>query len=320
MVKKRPSLQDSKINVLMGVFPWLSLVLVVTIFGITTKGRLFSAYNLKTIYSQTVVSIVGGLGLCFLFSQGAFDLSFGSTVGFSAILAALAYEATHITAMYIIVPMVVCTLIGVLNGVLYAYSGMVSFIQTMAISFILKGLFTTLMGKESGFNVPEAICNLDGMAWTLSILCVVTVIAVWLFNYTAFGKHCRMMGAGAVATVQSGVNVQRTKLLSFVVTGVTAGVVTIMSLARSGMASSSTGSMFEFNIMIALTLGGMPAEGGAGAKLRSVFIGSFIVSVLTNGMVLMGIPGRLQEVVKGLVFVLVLIFTMKLRERTKNIG
>jgi len=68
--------------------------------------------------------------------------------------------------------------------------------------------------------------------------------------------------------------------------------------------------------MIALTLGGMPSEGGTGAKLRSVFIGCFIVSVLTNGMVLLGIDGRMQEVIKGLIFVLVLIMTSRLKEKS----
>lgn len=116
--------------------------------------------------------------------------------------------------------------------------------------------------------------------------------------------------------MQSGVDIRKTKLLAFVAAGVTGGVISLLSMARGGQVSTSTASNFEFNVMIALTLGGMPSEGGTGAKLRSVFIGCFIVSVLTNGMVLLGIDGRMQEVIKGLIFVLVLIMTSRLKEKT----
>ena len=78
---------QSKLNtkLLVNVFPWVSLILVVAVFGVASKGLLFSAYNLKTIFSQSVLFIIGGLGLSFLFAQGAFDLSFGSVVCLSLI-------------------------------------------------------------------------------------------------------------------------------------------------------------------------------------------------------------------------------------------
>ena len=83
---------QSKLNtkLLVNVFPWVSLILVVAVFGVASKGLLFSAYNLKTIFSQSVLFIIGGLGLSFLFAQGAFDLSFGSVVCFASLLAAKA--------------------------------------------------------------------------------------------------------------------------------------------------------------------------------------------------------------------------------------
>ena len=89
---------QSKLNtkLLVNVFPWVSLILVVAVFGVASKGLLFSAYNLKTIFSQSVLFIIGGLGLSFLFAQGAFDLSFGSVVCFASLLAAKAVEVTGV--------------------------------------------------------------------------------------------------------------------------------------------------------------------------------------------------------------------------------
>lgn len=309
---------QSKLNtkLLVNVFPWVSLILVVAVFGVASKGLLFSAYNLKTIFSQSVLFIIGGLGLSFLFAQGAFDLSFGSAVCFASLLAAKAVEVTGVDLLVFVIPFVVSIGIGILNGLLYSRVGLVVFIQTLGVSFLLKGTFTTLLGSTGHIKVPKVLNFFDSLPFTLAFTIVATVLVGWLFSYTAFGKHCRMVGSGQEATVQSGVDIRKTKFLAFVAAGVTGGVICLLSMARGGQVSTSTASNFEFNVMIALTLGGMPSEGGTGAKLRSVFIGCFIVSVLTNGMVLLGIDGRMQEVIKGLIFVLVLIMTSRLKEKS----
>jgi len=315
---KRPGGVSS--GIIINIFPWLSLILVIAVFGVLSGGRLFSAYTLKTVFSQAVIYIIGGLGLSFLFAQGAFDLSFGSTVCLSSILTALICRNTDSLILWILLPCVFCLAVGLLNGVLYAYAGMIPFIQTLSVSFLIKGTFTTLMGGEGGFNVPAALCKIDSLEWNLAIMLVMAVVCIVIFNYTSFGKHSRFYGAGQTACEQSGVNIKRVKLLAFVAAGLTAGVVTLMSIARAGKITTSTGNNFEFTVMIALTLGGMPAEGGTAAKIRSVFIGCLVVSVLTTGMVLIGLDARMQEVIKGLVFILVLIFTMKLKDKTANVS
>ena len=277
----------------------------------------------RGMYSEPELLIIdetsnalGGLGLSFLFAQGAFDLSFGSVVCFASLLAAKAVEVTGVDLLIFVIPFVVCIGIGILNGLLYSRVGLVVFIQTLGVSFLLKGTFTTLLGPIGHIKVPKVLNFFDSLPFTLAFTIVATVFVGWLFSYTAFGKHCRMVGSGQEATVQSGVDIRKTKLLAFVAAGVTGGVISLLSMARGGQVSTSTASNFEFNVMIALTLGGMPSEGGTGAKLRSVFIGCFIVSVLTNGMVLLGIDGRMQEVIKGLIFVLVLIMTSRLKEKS----
>ena len=226
--------------------------------------------------------IIGGLGLSFLFAQGAFDLSFGSVVCFASLLAAKAVEVTGVDLLIFVIPFVVCIGIGILNGLLYSRVGLVVFIQTLGVSFLLKGTFTTLLGPIGHIKVPKVLNLFDSLPFTLAFTIVATVFVGWLFSYTAFGKHCRMVGSGQEATVQSGVDIRKTKLLAFVAAGVTGGVISLLSMARGGQVSTSTASNFEFNVMIALTLGGMPSEGGTGAKLRSVFIGCFIFLALTD--------------------------------------
>lgn len=165
---------QSKLNtkLLVNVFPWVSLILVVAVFGVASKGLLFSAYNLKTIFSQSVLFIIGGLGLSFLFAQGAFDLSFGSVVCFASLLAAKTVEVTGVDLLIFVIPFVVCIGIGILNGLLYSRVGLVVFIQTLGVSFLLKGTFTTLLGPIGHIKVPKVLNFLIAfrLLWHLPLL------------------------------------------------------------------------------------------------------------------------------------------------------
>lgn len=313
-VTKRSFPQRAK-KLALNLFPYLALIIVFVFFAIASGGRLFTPFNLKSIFNQTVILLIGSLGMIFLFAQGAFDISFGSNICFSSLLSAVLAESLNAPIIYIIGPLVFCTLIGLLNGVLYAYSGIMVFIQTMAVSFVLKGTYTTLLGGRAVISVPPFMMDMDGLPFYLIVLAAMSAVIIYLFNFTTVGKHSKMYGAGQIATVQSGVSVPRIKILSFLIAGITAGIVAVLLMIRGGNVSNSNGSNFEFNVMIALTLGGMPAEGGTAAKIRSAFIGCILTAILANGMVLLQVSARLQEVIKGVLFILVLILTIKAREK-----
>ena len=304
-------------KIILNLFSWLSLLLVIALFGVTTKGAIFSSYNMKVIFSQSVLFMIGGLGLSFLFAEGGFDISYGSVIGFAGILGTMLTDRTQNWIWSLIVPVVFCLTMGVVNGLIYAHTNIMVFIQTMSISFLLKGLFTTMLGSYGSYKVPKQLIFMGQTWFAVTALIVVGVITIWLFNYTPFGKHSRLYGTGKDAIVQSGVDVRRLKFLTFVFSGAVCALVTLMSMARAGQSSTGLGSNFEFNVMIALTLGGMPSEGGTGSKIQSVFIGCLIVALLANGMVLLGVNARLQEVIKGVIFILVLIFMLKIKEKSE---
>ena len=304
---------------LISLFPWLSLVLVVAFFGFLTKGMIFSKYNVKIIFSQSVIFMIGGLGLVFLFAEGGFDISYGSTICFAGILGTMVADKTGNWIWALFIPIIFCLFIGAVNGLIYGYTNIVVFIHTMSVFFILKGFYTTMLGSFSAYKVPKQICFRGKMGFSIGALIAVGILTWWLFNFSPFGKRCRMYGAGQEATAQSGVNIPRLKFYTFLYSGAICALVTLMSMARAGQAGTGLGSGFEFNVMIALTLGGMPSEGGPSSKIQSVFIGCLIISILANGMVLLGVDARMQEVIKGVIFVLVLIFMMKVKEKSEQL-
>lgn len=188
----------------------------------------------------------------------------------------------------------------------------------LTMNFLISGSLLTILGKVSFLNVNKWFTQFTGTTNELIFIAIVLVIVGYFFLFTKFGRHCKAIGAGVVAAGQSGVNVRRTKFLAFAISGFTAGVIAILTMIRTGSVSTATGASFHFNIMIAMVLGGVPITGGSGVKLRSVFIGAFINTVLLNGLVMWGISSRIQEVLKGVLFVIVVVFSTRLREKLKR--
>jgi len=299
------------------IFPFIGLIFVLIFFGIVTKGGIYSWYNVKSVFSQSFLFIIGGLGVSFLLAQGSFDLSMASVIALSAILGARI--APFNTALGVFVTIGVATLIGLLNGLIYSEFNLNTWIHGLAINFMFGGLLYTAMGKVSNVPVVKSLTNLNNPINEVAILIIVSIIVIFVFNYTVFGKHCKAIGGGVKASEQSGVNVKRVKMIAFVISGFIAGIVAVLSMIRNGAASDGTGNMFHFNVMVCMVLGGVPVTGGTAVKLRGIFIGAITVTIITIGMVSWGISARAQELVKGILFVAILVITTKIRNSVDHI-
>ena len=127
-----------------------------------------------------------------------------------------------------------------------------------------------------------------------------------------------MIGAGETAAEYSGFQVKRTKVLVFVFAGMLAGAASIFSLLRTGSVISTTGNLLETDVMIALVLGGLPITGGARSKYSPVIIGVLILAFLDNGLIQMGASTVIQQLVKGIFFLLAIIVTTDRRSDNVN--
>lgn len=291
------------------------LFIMMVLFGVLSNGQMFTAYNLTSILNQSLLIMIGGLGASFLFAQGAMDLSMGSTIGLSCILGAYASQIHPILCFPVAI--ITAITINTVNGFLYAYSGISVFVMGLSMSFLIRGTLLPLSGNQSAIKMGMNATIFDTMPIKIGCLLICFLIVTYIFNYTSFGKKCRAVGAGAEASVQSGVDVARTKILAFVINGVFVGIVCCMNMIRTGSAGTNSGLSFEFNVMIALILGGMPIEGGSDAKIRCIVFGALLVTVMTVGMVLCGADSRMQEVVKGVLFILVVVGTMLMDKKRR---
>jgi len=298
-------------------FPVLGFLAIVLVFGIATKGRMFNLFNIKTIWKQSFLYIVGGLGVIFCYAQGVHDFSLASNIALSAIIGNMIGGQNPV--LTIIATIAVGAAVGSLNGFLYATTGLSDFILTLCVNFLISGSLTTLMGDNAYLPACKPLMALNGQTFETIVIIAATIIVTYVFNFTKYGRHCKALSAGPVAAVQCGVNVKRAKFSAFLIAGITAGILALLSSVRAGTVGSGTGAMFHFNIMICMILGGMPLTGGKDAKIVNVFFGVLGCMALTNGMVMLGLHSRLQDVVKGIVFITVAVGMTRLRDKANAI-
>lgn len=284
-------------------FSFVGLLIVAAVFELLTQGDLFQTRNLMNIFNNFFSIGLGSMGVVFLMSLGELDLSVGAIAGLSAALAAYAAQIS----LVLILPVALLTglLIGLLNGVMIARLKVESFIGTLAVSFVVRGVTTWLLNGSIGIPISQQV--FDDNAVKITLLIVLLAVLYTLFEFSPYGKRCRAVGASAEAARQAGVKVEKVRTMAFVISGLMCGLVGFFSLVRTCTASSMTGNAFEFDVLLAVLFGGMPLTGGWAVKFRSAVIGSIAMSVMKNGMSLMGIDGLTQQIVEGVILIAIVV-------------
>jgi ribose transport system permease protein len=281
------------------VFPYFGLIAVIVFFEIVSKGQLITPRS-STVLINLIFDIgLGTTGVLFLMAQGEMDFSLGGIVAFSGALAAIAFKNNP--ALLFPVALLSGLLVGLVNGLLIAKLHIPSFISTLSMSFVLRGITSVILGGNVG--LPYSVNKLDNLQIKLFVLIAAMVVCFFVFNYTRFGKHSKAIGSLPEAARQSGVNIANTKLVAFIIAGVVSGLIGFFDLVRSCTASPTNGAGLEFNVVIALMVGGLSLTGGWITKFNAVVIGCIIMSILSLGFNLWGVDGYTQQLVQGIIFI-----------------
>jgi ribose transport system permease protein len=291
---------------LQAYIPFLGLIVVIGLFAILTGGGTLTGTNIKQVVNQSFTVMIACAGVVFVMSMGSLDFSQG------AILAIASYCAGWVAGTNILLGLVasiaVGFAIGCLNGWLNAKFKIPSFIATICTMLIFRSI-EIVLAAEYPPRVPNKIFDYDSFELKLIVVVALLIIGFIMFEYTRFGKQTRAIGAGEIAAAYSGVKVNRIKILAFAMAGVMAGIAAFFTLARTGLVTSSTGNLQETNVMIALVLGGLPVSGGAKSRFSSVVVGALLISFLLNGLVQIGVDPVTQQLIKGIIFLIVIIIT-----------
>lgn len=290
---------DERKQLLLTSVPVIVLVVLVIFFEIVSDGRLLSRMNIDALLNSMFSIALGAAGVSFLMAQGNLDFSMGGIVGLAAALSGFA--AWIHPVLSVLVGIGVGAVCGFLNGVIHAKFKVSAIITTLSTAFIFRGIQGTLI-TTGAVSLPGSMMFLENTELKVVLMLIAFIAGGIFYTRTKVGKYCKAIGSREEASFQSGIKVNKYKIGCFVLSGSVAGLVGFFYLVRAASASANTGSGFEFDVLLAMLLGGMPISGGSSARFRSVIIGSLIMTILSNGMILWGLDSVLQQFIRGIIF------------------
>jgi ribose transport system permease protein len=286
--------------------PIIVFVLFVSVISILTKGRNINFTNIKHILNQSVALIISGMGVIFVMSQGSLDLTQGSILVLAPLIGIFSENA--IPGSFIPVVILVGMLIGLMTGSIFSLLKVPSFVATLCLSFVLRNFAYFLWDYIPGgyVYIPFNLFVLDKSQYKIPILILIVLTMYYIFEFTKVGKYSKAIGSDEKVAEYSGVPVKKMKILAFVLSGMLGGVCSLFGVFRAGTLALVTGHFFEWDVLVAVLLGGTPLTGGANSKLLGVILGSITISVINNGLVLLNVPTLYQQLVKGLILITII--------------
>lgn len=305
---------------------FVALFAVLFYFSLTVDNFLTTNNMLIMAQHITIIGILA-IGMTLVILTAGIDLSVGSTVGFSGMVAGfLIMNGIPIgnSILFLSVPeviLVTCLIgafIGYINGALITYLNVAPFIATLGMLYVVRGAallfndggtFSRLQGHEElgnmGFSIlgNGSLLGIGIPVWLLLALALIT----WFVSYkTPFGRYVYAIGGNESAAVFSGLRVRKIKLWVYVFSGFCAAIVGLIITSQLQTGHPMTGDTYELRAIAAVVLGGTALSGGRGSVIGSV-IGACVISILNDGMVMSGVSNFWQMVIMGLVIIIAVV-------------
>ena len=306
---------------------FVALILVLAYFSVMAPNFL-SVANAVIVSKHVALNAFLAIGMTFVIITGGIDLSVGSIVGLCAMVAGwlvlngvdlgIGYTVWFNTVEIVGITLAVGIGVGLINGLLITRLNVAPFIATLGTLYIARGAallssdgrtFPNLSGTDEmgtssfPFIGSGTLLGLPMMIW---LLVVVALAAHYVSRRTPLGRHIYAVGGNERGAALSGVKVNRVKLFVYAFSGFCAGLVGIIIASQLQAAHPATGETFELNAIAAAVLGGTSMSGGRG-RIFGTIIGAFVIGILSDGLIMMGVSSFWQTVIKGVVIVLAVV-------------
>ena len=312
----------------------LVTALLVLMIGSLNPESFFSLYNFKSMTVQLAEIGIYGLALFTIVVSGGLNLSIVAIANFSAIcggcimqglvLGDVLVDPTARLIAGILVSLVIGMLSGIINGYFVAGLGLAAVLVTSATSQLFQGMALVVTKGSAIVGAPDAIMKLGtgtvgGIIPYLFILVVICYgIVHFIFEYTAFGEQCRLLGANATANKYSGNSNFKTLMKSYILSGLFSAVGGLVSYSRMCALRSDYGNSLTSTAMLVVLMGGAYIVAGGG-RIVNIFIALFSIQIISSGMTLAGTSNFTRNTIWGFLLVGILLFgTPVVREKLKK--
>lgn len=305
---------------------WVTIALLVmcAIMSYLQPAAFATSDNFFNITRNFAFVGIMALGMCAVIVTGGIDLSVGSIMGLVGIVAGLVLQAGYPWYVAFAAGMGAGLACGAFNGALIAYVGLSPFVVTLGMLSIARSAAIVLSGNKMIYEFgPDAEIvyaigggQIFGLANPVWLLLVMTVVFGFVFNATSWGRHLFAIGGNEQAAKLTGVAVDRIKFQAYVVSAATAAIASLMILGWQGSAINALGQGYELRVIAATVIGGANLMGGAGGAYGS-FIGSALIEVIRNSLLMAGVDANWQGAFVG-AFIILAVLLERIRGRKRD--
>lgn len=300
--------KEKRINVNwndMAIFGILALLVIILT---AVKPIFISPDNLTNIIRQVSMVAIIGIGMSFVLISAEIDLSVGSIAALSGIMVTLGLKNELGMFAAVLLALLTGAACGIANGTIHVFAKIPSFIVTMGMLNIARGIVLVITNSYPVTGLPEGF-KVIGRGYLgfipvpVLIMAVCYIIGFIVLKYTKFGRSTYSIGGNIEAARLSGIPVVRNKIIIYIISGVTAAIAGIIMASRMFSGQPSAGSGMELDAIAACVIGGTSTTGGKG-RLWGTFVGALIMGIITNGMNLLNISTNWQLIVQGAIIII----------------
>lgn len=278
--------------------------------------------NLTNISTQIAVGTILAFGQTILIISGMLDLSSGSVLALAGVLSISVYKMTGSLIIAFVVAIITGVACNYLNGLMVTKFKTPPFIATLAMMTMARGAALMYTNGQNIYQIGEYVKfgqgRIMGIPAPVIFMVAVLLVTWYILRHTVFGRSIYAIGGNEEAANASGINVDKIKMRAFILNGILVGIAGVLFMSRVNGAMPNGAIGYEFKALTAAVIGGTSFTGGIGTAAGTL-AGAFIVGFLDNIMVLVGVNSYLQQIVRGAIIALAVIYDIWAKtKRTKR--
>ena len=293
------------------LMPIAFLIMIGMAFALATSGRFTDSRNLRLIIEQTLITGIVATGAIFIFASGNVNIAMGAATSLIATVSALIYQNTGSLAVMIASAIVLGVALMVLSALISTALKVRVIFVTIVMMILLMSIQRTIIGGATIMMPFELTSMLRNANFSYLLFIGYFIFCVILFEFTAVGRRLKFLGTNQVCAEHSGINQGIVLVIAFLVAGIGVGLGALMLIVRTGAISITTAATLNMDVMLAIVLGGMSVFGGTRSFIYSAVIGALTVTVLNNGLLMIGVSATILQGIRGILFLLLVFSSQK---------
>ncbi len=301
--------------VLLELAPVIGLIVLGAVFLVIANIKDINiSYSFKNILNQSIITMVVATGAIYIYTLGSFDISLGASMCVSALIGAMAYNASGSILVMLISCIACAVLISLISSLLASVFNLPVFVTTIAMLSLLNAFVLVLIranGTGDVIQIPAAaVKGLNTVGFKLLLLALFIAVCVLTFNFMKLGRQEKFLGGNPECAKLTGINGKALSIIGFMMAGLGVGLGAFLTITYAPTLSRNTASSVGMDVIISIVFGGMPVSGGARSKIYSALVGSLSMTLLSQIMLMLNLNSGLGQMVKAVIFLAVVYISM----------